>query len=38
VATAFVGVIAAVVIPLLPLAITEVGVRDLLKDLLGPLV
>ena len=35
--TAFIGVIAAVVIPLLPLAITELGVRDLLKDLLGAL-
>ena len=35
--SAFIGVIAAVVIPLLPVVIAELGVRDLLKDLLGAL-
>ena len=35
--SAFIGVIAAVVIPLLPVVIAELGVRDLMKDLLGAL-
>ena len=35
--SAFIGVTAAVVIPLLPVVIAELGVRDLMKDLLGAL-
>ena len=36
--SAFIGVVAAVVLPLLPVVIAELGVRDLLKELLGALL